>query len=102
MPRHLRYVGAMGLASRLAGDEPIGLGVTELADERTTLARMLEAGTRLRDRHGADVLVMGCTGMARYRSRLEAALAIPVVEPTQAAVVMALGRLRLGWGGGAR
>jgi len=40
---------------------------------------------------------MGCAGMARYRGRLQAALGIPVVEPTQAAVAMAIGRVRLGW-----
>ncbi|MGH7058359.1 MAG: aspartate/glutamate racemase family protein, partial [Acetobacteraceae bacterium] len=52
----------------------------------------------LRDTHGAGVLVMGCAGMARYPAALEQALPIPVVEPTQAAVVMACGRVRLGWG----
>jgi len=100
VPRHLRYIGAMGLGQRLAGDLPIGLGVTELADTRVTLTRMIEVGRRLRDGHGADVLVMGCAGMARYRGDLEEAVRIPVVEPTQAAVTMALGRVRLGWGKG--
>jgi allantoin racemase len=99
VPRHLRYIGAMGLTQRLAGDLPIGLGVTELGDERATLTRMIDVGGRLRDDHGADVLVMGCAGMARYRSDLEEAVQITVVEPTQAAVTMALGRIRLGWGG---
>jgi allantoin racemase len=98
VPRHLRYIGAMGLGERLAGDLPVGLGVTELADARTALTRMIEVGRRLRDGHGADVLVMGCAGMARYRSDLEEAVRIPVVEPTQAAVSMAIGRVRLGWG----
>jgi allantoin racemase len=98
VPRHLRYIGAMGLGQRLAGDLPIGLGVTELADGRTTLTRMIDVGRRLRDGHGADVLVMGCAGMARYRADLEEAVRIPVVEPTQAAVSMAIGRVRLGWG----
>jgi Asp/Glu/hydantoin racemase len=88
----------MGLGERLAGDLPVGLGVTELADARTALTRMIEVGRRLRDGHGADVLVMGCAGMARYRSDLEEAVRIPVVEPTQAAVSMAIGRIRLGWG----
>lgn len=100
VPRHLRYYGAMGVAGRLAADLPIGLGVTELGDPGKTFGRMVEVGEALRDRHGADVLVMGCAGMARYRDRLEAALRIPVVEPTQAATVMALGRVRLGWGAG--
>ena len=97
VPRHLRYIGAMGVGERLAGDFPIGLGVLELADARTTLARMVEVGRQLRDQRGADVLVMGCSGMARYRAELEEAVQIPVVEPTQAAVVMAIGRVRLGW-----
>jgi len=97
VPRHLRYIGAMGLAQRLAGDLPVGLGVTELGDARLTLTRMIEVGRELHDRQGADVLVMGCAGMARYRDDLEEALRIPVVEPTQAAVTMALGRVRLGW-----
>src|ERR1700738_2020706 len=83
---------------RLAGDLPIGLGVTDLADGRRTLSRMIEIGCRLRDQHGADVLIIGCAGMAGYRGDLEEAVRIPVVEPTQAAVAMAIGRIRLAWG----
>jgi Asp/Glu/hydantoin racemase len=102
IPRQLRYVAAMGVAQRLAGDVPIGLGVAELADAPTALPRMIEVGGVLRDRHGADVLVLACAGMARYRADIEEALRIPVVEPTQAAVTMAIGRVRLGWAGLAR
>lgn len=98
VPRHLRYVAAMGAGDRLAADLPIGLGIAELGDEKTTLARMIDVGERLRDDSRADVIVMGCAGMARYRDRLEAAVRLPVVEPTQAAVTMAIGRARLGWG----
>jgi len=96
IPRHLRYIGAMGVTERLAGELPVGLGVTELSDEKKTFGRMVEVGTALRDAHGADVLVMGCAGMARYRKPLQEAVGIPVVEPTQAAVGMALARLQLG------
>lgn len=96
VPRHLRYIAAMGVKDRLAADLPIELGVTALADERATLERMIAVGKSLRDAHGADVLVMGCAGMARYRDALAEAVRLPVVEPTQAAVAMALGRLALG------
>ncbi len=99
IPRHLRYVRQMGVQDRFAGDRAIGLGVVELSDEGRTYGRMAEVGRELRDRDGADVLVMGCAGMARYRDRLQDDLGIPVVEPTQAAVAMAIGRVRLGWGG---
>jgi len=98
VPRHLRYIGAMGVGDRLAADLPIDLGVVELTDARATMSRMKDVGSRLRDAHGADVLVMGCAGMARYRDELEEAVRLPVVEPTQAAVTMALGRVRFGWG----
>jgi len=100
IPRHLRYVGALGLTERLAGELPIGLGVTELSDETKTFGRMVEVGTALRDQHGANVVVMGCAGMARYRKPLQDKIGIPVVEPTQAAVAMAIGRVRLNWAGG--
>ena len=95
VPRHLRYFGAMGVMDRFAADLPIGLGVAELSDEAETLGRMIEVGQTLKAAHGADVLVMGCAGMARYRAALEEAVGIPVVEPTQAAVVMAVGHARL-------
>jgi len=100
VPRHLRYVSALGVSERLAGELPIGLGVTELSDAAKTFGRMVDVGKALRDRHGADVVVMGCAGMARYRKPLQDELGIPVVEPTQAAVAMAIGRVRLNWAGG--
>jgi allantoin racemase len=97
IPRHIRYVAQMNLTERMAGDRAIDLGVTELADEGRTFGRMVETGKTLRDIDGADVLVMGCAGMARYRDRLQQEIGIPVVEPTQAAVGMAIARVRLGW-----
>lgn len=95
IPRHLRYFGAMGVMDRFAADLPIGLGVAELSHEDRTFSRMTEVGRTLRDAHGADVLVMGCAGMARYSNALEREVEVPVVEPTQAAVAMAVGHVRL-------
>jgi allantoin racemase len=97
IPRHLRAWGAMGIAGRVAGEVAIGRSVAQLADARATIDAMIDAGKQLRDDHGADVLIMGCAGMAPYRARLQEAVGLPVVEPTQAAVAMALGRLQLGW-----
>ena len=97
IPRHLRYMGAMGVMDRLAGELPVGLAVTELSDQKKTFGRMVEVATALRDVHGANVIVMGCAGMARYRKPLQDAVGLPVVEPSQAAVGMAIARVRLGW-----
>lgn len=97
IPRHLRAIGAMGLSQRLAGERAVGLNVVDLADESKALDRMIAVAKVLRDEDGANAVVMGCAGMAQYRDRVEQAAGIPVVEPTQAAVAMAIGRVRLGW-----
>ncbi|CAM3919759.1 aspartate/glutamate racemase family protein [Bordetella muralis] len=97
IPRHMRAWAAMGINDRVAGEVAIGRTVAELADSEATLKSMIEAGKSLRDEHRADVLVMGCAGMASYRESLQQAVGLPVVEPSQATVAMALGRLRLGW-----
>ena len=96
-PRHLRFIRAMGVEARFAGERAVGLGVTELSDQDRTLERMIDCGRRLRDEAGASVLIMGCSGMARYRGRLEDDTGLPVVDPTQAAVTMAIGAVRLGY-----
>ena len=89
--RHIRYLRQMGLMERLAGERPLEMSVAETASGENTLDRMVEVGRELRDRDGAEAIVMGCAGMARHRRALEKALGVPVIDPTQAAVAMALG-----------
>lgn len=96
IPRHLRAFGAMGVLDRLAGDRALGLGVADLAEPGKSLDAMIATGKRLRDEDGANVLIMGCAGMAMYRDLLQEATGLPVVEPTQVAVSMALGQIQLG------
>jgi Asp/Glu/hydantoin racemase len=81
----------------VAGDRAVGLNVVDLADEGRTLDKMIVTGRALKEQDGANAIVMGCAGMARYRARMEDALGIPVVDPTQAAVAMALGAVACGW-----
>ncbi|SEJ96591.1 aspartate/glutamate racemase family protein [Achromobacter sp. NFACC18-2] len=99
LPRHGRMFGAIGLAGRVAAELPLDLGVVELSDVARTRERLLQVGKRLHDEHQADVLVLGCAGMAAYRGWLQGELGLPVVEPTQAAAAMAIGRIRLNWHG---
>jgi len=89
--RHVRYLRQMGLLDRLAGERALEMSVAETASGERTLDRMIEIGRELRDTDGADVIIMGCAGMARHRAPLEAELGVPVIDPTQAAVTMALG-----------
>jgi allantoin racemase len=89
--RHIRYLRQMGLLDRLAGERPLDMSVAETASGPKTLDKMIEIGRQLKDIDGADVIVMGCAGMARHRKPLEDALGVPVIDPTQAAVAMAIG-----------
>jgi Asp/Glu/hydantoin racemase len=92
--RHLRYLRQIGLLDRLAGERPLDMSVAETASGEGTLAKMITIGRALRDEDGAGAIVMGCAGMARHRKALEEALGIPVIDPTQAAVTMALGAVQ--------
>jgi Asp/Glu/hydantoin racemase len=92
--RHLRYLRQMGLTDRMAGERPINMSVAESASADAALGRMIEVGRFLKEMDGAQAIVMGCAGMARHRLPLEQALGIPVIDPTQAAVTMALGAVQ--------
>lgn len=90
IPRHARMVRAAGLSERFAGDVAIGVGVTKLGGD-DVLDRLSRAGRELVATHGAGAVILGCAGLAHHRASLEDALAVPVIEPCQAAVTLALG-----------
>src|SRR5690606_7333546 len=91
MLRHRKYMRRMGVLDRLAGERALNISVDESARGEATFARLVDIGGRLRDEDGAEALVLGCAGMARHRRPLETELGIPVIDPVQAAVAMALG-----------
>jgi allantoin racemase len=93
--RHLRSYGAMGVLSRFAGELAAELTMEQLQDHDTTLARLTDVGRQLIDQHHADVLIMGCAGLADYRAPLQIALGVPVIDPCQATLAHALGRVCL-------
>jgi Asp/Glu/hydantoin racemase len=92
--RQERMVRTMGLESRYARSRAVDATAAETTSEAMR-ARLAEAGTALIERDGADVLVLGCAGMAAHCAPLAAALGVPVVEPVQQAVSAALGALLL-------
>lgn len=88
--RHERGLRTMGMAHKLAAERPIGASVAESAGA-DALSTLEQAGEALRDKDGADTVILGCAGMARHRTALQESLGIPVIDPTQAAVAAALG-----------
>lgn len=93
LARHMRYLRQMGLSDRFAGERPLDIPVAETTNEQT-LERMIDIGRQLKEADGAETVIMGCAGMARHRRHLEEALGLPVIDPTQAAVSMALGTVQ--------
>ena len=60
-----RWVDRTAGGRATIGDERGGNGVG-----RETLQKMIEIGRKLRDIDDADVIIMGCAGMARHRASL--------------------------------
>jgi len=94
IPRHMAAFREMGVTDRLAGDRSVDLSMTEMLDSETALPRLVETSQKLRDMDGADVIVLGCAGMPSYKSEIEAATGLPVVEPCAAGVAIAIERLK--------
>ena len=96
--RHAGLIDRLGISARIAGDLSINLGIDELEDPDRTFERLRLTATRLRREHGADVLILGCAGMSQHRAQLAQQMEIPVIDPCQAAVGMAITATRIGQG----
>jgi allantoin racemase len=89
--RHRKYLRRMGVLDRMVAERPLNMSVAETASGAGTFARLLSVSEVLAQQDHADVIVLGCAGLSAHRAKLENALGRPVVDPTQAAVAMALG-----------
>jgi Asp/Glu/hydantoin racemase len=87
--RHLIYLNQMGVADRLAAERPLNMSVAETGSDQS-LPVLTKVASQLRDEDGAGAIILGCTGMAPHRAILQETLGIPVIDPTRAAVAMAL------------
>lgn len=89
--RHRKYLRRMGVLDRMVAERPLNMSVAETATGTCTFARLQSVSEVLVQEDQADVIVLGCAGLSAHRAKLEAAVGRPVVDPTQAAVAMALG-----------
>ena len=92
IPRHMRNLRRLGVDGRLAGEVALegAISVADSGHGEESYAALVKAGLKLRQM-GAGAIVLGCAGMSGHRRRLEEELGIRVIDPTQAAVAMALG-----------
>lgn len=94
--RHYRYLRQMGIGRDSVIERPMDMTVAESAGGKESLGRLIEVARVLRDEDGAGVIILGCTGMARHREAVQDALGLAVIDPTQAAVAMAMGAVLSG------
>jgi Asp/Glu/hydantoin racemase len=87
--RQRRALQAMGVESRLAAWIPLDLPMEVLTDPVAPQARIAEAARELAAR-GADVIVLGCAGMAQHVGVASEGGRVPVIEPCQAGAAAAL------------
>ncbi|AJP56137.1 hypothetical protein UC34_02255 [Pandoraea vervacti] len=87
--RHWRAYRAHGFAQKIVGERAINLSVAESGDDTLAVPRIVETARALIDQDGADVVVLGCAGMAALRARIEHAVGVPVVEPCMTAIALA-------------
>lgn len=86
-----------GLDARCASVRASGLGVLDLErDPEAAVAAIVEACVQAVERDRAEVICLGCGGMADLRTRVGERTGVPVVDGVTAAVTQAEALVRLG------
>lgn len=87
--RHLNYVRHLGYQAFHAGERPLDISVDQAANDPRVLQKIITTGRELVDEDGAEILILGCAGLADHRRAAQRAIGVPVVDPVSAAVRMA-------------
>lgn len=98
IPSKKAHVHMHGLDYFLASVRSLDLSVAETdADPEKTKRRVLEVAKKAVDEDGAEVIILGCAGMAGYAQEIERKLKVKVLDPTGVAlkVAEAIADLRL-------
>ncbi|GAT71696.1 aspartate/glutamate racemase family protein [Microbacterium hydrocarbonoxydans] len=86
-----------GLHDRCASVRSSGLGVLELeSDPERAVEAIASEAQRAVEEDRAEVIVLGCGGMAELKDRVVELCGVPVVDGVQAAVAVAESLVRLG------
>ena len=89
LPRQRSALESMGVAGRMAGWLPLDLPMHVLTDPIAPQGRIAQAARQLADQ-GAEVIILGCAGMAGHVAVTMEASGLPVIEPCQAAAAAAV------------
>ncbi|WCZ37434.1 Asp/Glu/Hydantoin racemase [Corynebacterium heidelbergense] len=98
VPMIRERLAAAGVAARCASVRGTGLGVLELEEDATSTDRAILARADEALAQGAEVICLGCAGMAGRAGELSSRLGAPVVDGVAAAVGQAESLVRQGLG----
>jgi Asp/Glu/hydantoin racemase len=96
--KNRRMLRTLALESRVAGHAALDLDYADLRSPEKVSQQLNVAAGQLTREQGANVLLFAGAGLARYRAQLEHDIGVPVVDPTQAAVGMAVSLVRIAAG----
>lgn len=86
-----------GLTDHCASVRASGLGVLELeSDPERAVAAIVEQSRQAVEYDKAEVIVLGCGGMAELEAKVAEATGVPIVDGVRAAVTIAESLVRLG------
>jgi len=82
IPLFWRKVKRYGLESKVASVRSIEVPVLELEENREKVkAALMEESRKAIEEDGADVIILGCTGLIGMAEELKEGLGVPVVDP---------------------
>jgi allantoin racemase len=97
VPIFHNMVAAYGFKDRFASVRSIDIPVLELDREEEVKKELAVESRKAIDEDGADLIILGCTGMIGMAKGLEEELGVPVIDPTAAALKMAESMVDLGF-----
>lgn len=88
--RHIAYVRHLGCQDFHAGERPLDVSVDDAANDPEVLHKIIATGRQLVEEDGAETVILGCAGLAMHRKAAQLELGVPIIDPVEAAVTMAI------------
>lgn len=97
VPSKESHVRRFKMEGSLASVRPIGMSVAE-SDANPELAKknIMEVAKKAAEEDGAEVIILGCAGMAGYAEDVERELGIVVIDPSSVALKITEGMVAAG------
>ena len=90
-------VKELGFSDKVISVRSIPLGVMEIDRERAAVINYLvEESKKALSEDGADVIILGCTGLAGMAKKVQDRVKVPVIDPSGAAIKVAEAIVKLG------